>query len=126
MAEDQKREPGVQEQAGRPFEQVIPVNSEKLRLIKINNVTGRTHIRGGQPGRITIRATSSGSFNYTPTVEFKNEGATIEITSTLNTGQDWMVKVLRGFNVAEGSGEWSYEDNSWKDEVAGWPDPDEE
>jgi hypothetical protein len=126
MAEDQKREPGVQEQAGRPFEQVIPVNSEKLRLIKINNVTGRTHIRGGQPGRITIRATSPGSFNYTPTVEFKNEGATVEITSTLNTGSDWMVKVLRGFNVAEDSGEWSYEDNSWKDEVAGWPDPDEE
>lgn len=137
MAEEQKKEQQTgQEKETRQFEQVIPVDSSKLRLIKINNISGKTFISGGPAGRITIRTLNSGTYNYTPAVEFKQEGSTIEISAVPYTGGDWMVKILRGFQGVEDGGKWvydseagnkwTYHESDWTADETEWPDPDAE
>ena len=126
MDENQKKGPNAPDEAVNHLEQVIPVNSARLELIKVNSVNGKTYVSGGPPGRITIRTINTGSFNYTPAVEFKNEGATVEISAVPSNGSDWMVKVLKGFHVTDLPKDWTDPDAGWKMDVAGWPDPDEE
>ncbi|MBN9391371.1 MAG: DUF4097 family beta strand repeat protein [Chloroflexi bacterium] len=125
MAEEQKNEQSSQAKETRHFEQVIPVNSKVLEQIKINNISGKTFISGGPEGRITIRTANTGSFNYTPAVEFKNDGAIIEISSVPSSGSDWFVKVMKGFKDTDLSGQWTYEDGEWVHKMGQWPEAED-
>ncbi len=132
MAEEQNKEQSGKEQAAneqatpenktRYFEQVIPVNPKVLEQIKINNISGKTYISGGPEGRITIRSANTGSFNFTPAVEFKQDGALIEISSVPSSGNDWFVRVMKGFKDSDLSGKWTFQDGEWVHNMGEWPE----
>src|SRR5437016_106464 len=70
-----------QERTGRSeSDQVVAVDTERLKLVKIVNLSGRTRIVGTNERHIRVRATGR-SGNATPSIEFKNEGRELEITT---------------------------------------------
>ncbi|MEI6045986.1 MAG: DUF4097 family beta strand repeat-containing protein, partial [Chloroflexota bacterium] len=66
----------INEQA---YTKAVPVDLERLRLVKIVNVSGRTYISGSSDSQIKIR-TNARNTAIVPNIELKNEGREVEIT----------------------------------------------
>ncbi len=58
-------------------EQVVPVNLNQLKQVKVTNVNGRTYIVGTNEPQIKVRCTNGSKF--TPSIGIKNDGTEAEI-----------------------------------------------
>src|SRR4051794_20806829 len=58
------------------FKQVIPIDLERLRLVKISTLSGDIHIRGTKEPNISVW---SGNRDFTPSVEIKGGGSEVQI-----------------------------------------------
>src|SRR5689334_1682550 len=74
---------------------VVKVDLERLKLIKINNFSGRTFIRGTKEAQIKVIVYGRDS-HAMPSIESKNEGREIEIAAipgggrfNINFNNDW-------------------------------------
>lgn len=129
--EQNSRESGPSEKATNAesgqaynFVKAIEVDTGRLRRIKINNVSGRTHVIGTDRPKITIRSNSQFGLNYNPTIEFKQDGAEIEIVAAPGGGRgfnfswgveppfdpDMVYQPPEDFKYSEGE-EWEYNDS---------------
>src|SRR6476659_6906475 len=86
--------PGEEEANPYNFVKVIEVDSGRLKRIKINNISGRTRVIGTDRPQITIRGNSQFGLNFSPGIEFKQDGAELEIVASPG----------RGFNFNFGPG----------------------
>jgi DUF4097 and DUF4098 domain-containing protein YvlB len=90
--------------------QELQIDPFRLRQIRVENLSGRTYIKGTSENKIRV-LTKRGGLNLSPAIEFKNEGREIEITA-----------IPRNFNF-----EWNEErrwNRDWNQDWRWSPDPD--
>lgn len=59
------------------YEQIVPVNPNQLKQVKITNFNGRTYIIGTNEPQIKVRCNNGNKF--TPSIELRNDGTEAEI-----------------------------------------------